>query len=350
MKKSLILPIKSAGALSLLLLLLSCNSKETAQQPAAVSVRTQKIIYDNNLYQQEYIGTVESENAVDISFLVPGNIEVMYAAEGQKVSKGQVLAKLNSATLKNSHDAASASLKQTQDAFKRLSAMYESSSLPEVQYVDVKTKVEQARASEAIAKKNLMDCVIYAPHSGVIGRRYLEPGANVMPGTPVYNIMDISSVKVRTAIPEGEISSMIQGAECRVEISALGDTAYNGKIVEKGVAANPVSHTYDIKIRIANPSGSIAPGMVCRTYLNNSSDTSGQSIIIPIKAVQVDFSGKRFVWIMSTENRALKKNVVLGSLSENGVKILEGLQQGDELITAGYQKISEGTLVAAVKN
>lgn len=340
---------KHIGILSCVFIFFSCSSKVEKTETKVVPVSVQQIESDESVYRQEYIGTVESENAVDVSFLVVGTIEQLNANEGQYVSKGQLLGRLNTISLKNAHELTLATLTQAEDAYKRMSAMYENKSLPEIQYIDVKTKLEQAKSSEAIARKNLQDCNLYAPQSGVIGRRHLEPGANVLPGTPVFNIMNIGSVKVKTAIPEGEISGIHAGTKCRVKIAALNDETFEGMIVEKGVAANPISHTYDIKIKLNNAAGKIMPGMVCKTYLDNSSTSKKGSIIVPIKSVQVDYSGKRFVWLKDKQNKAVYKEVTLGKLANNGVQITSGLQDGDELITAGYQNISKGSLVSVKK-
>lgn len=340
---------KHVGILSCMLILFSCSSKEEKTEAKPVLVSVQQIQSESSESQKEYIGTVESKNAVDVSFLAIGTIEQLYANEGQKVSKGQLLGRLNTASLKNAHELTLATLKQAEDAYKRMSAMYESKSLPEIKFIEIKTQVEQAKVSEAIARKNLRDGNLYSPQSGVVGRRYLEPGANVMPGNPVFNIMDISSLKVKAAIPEGEISAIHIGTKCLVKISALNDESFEGQVIEKSVAANPVSHTYDIKIKIDNAAGKIMPGMVCRTYLGDSGSSDKANIIVPIKAVMVDYSGKRFVWLKDKQNRAVYKEVTLGSLAENGVQIASGSQDGDELITAGYQNISNGTLVTVKK-
>ncbi|KUJ59506.1 cation transporter [Flavobacteriaceae bacterium CRH] len=344
MNKLTFISFQLLGILSIFLIF-SCTSKDTQKREDEIPVKIQTISSDIDSYPQEYIGTVESDKVVDVSFILPGTIEQMYAAEGQKVVKGQLLARLNITTQKNTHDLSVAALKQAQDAYKRLSSMYEDKSLPEIQFVEVKTKLEQARAGEEIARKNLQQCTIYAPQGGVVGKKFLETGANVMPGSPVFTIMNIDNVKIKAAIPEGEISDMQQGNKAKVIISALGDAVFEGKLIEKGVTANPVSHTYDIKLLVKNPSGRIVPGMVCRTYLGTTA--SKNSIIVPLTTVQVDYSGKRFVWLMNKDNKAVYKEVKLGSLSQNGVKITDGLQEGDDLITAGYQNISEGTIVKA---
>lgn len=350
MKQLRIHSIQTLAAFTATFFLVSCGgSKEEITETKAVSVQVHQIAYETHAYQQEYIGTVESENTLDVSFLAVGNIERMHVHEGQKVSKGQLLASLNTASLKSAHELTVASLKQAEDAYKRMSAMYENNSLPEIQYIDYKTKLEQAGASESIARKNLQDGQLYAPQSGVIGRRFVEPGANVMPGTPVYQIMDVSSIKVKVAIPENEVSFISIGSECNVTISALGNQTFRGKIIEKGVAANPISHTYDIKIQVANSSGRIMPGMVCKAYLDDAVTSDDGNIIIPLKAVQVDHSGKRFVWIKDKDNKAEYKEVIPGKLQGNGVTIKSGLNEGDELITEGYQHISEGVLLT-IKN
>lgn len=344
MNKLKFIPFQFLGVLSMLLLF-SCTSKDSPKKQEAVPVKIQRISSQTDSYPQEYIGTVESDKTVDVSFIIPGTIEQLYVSEGQKVAKGQLLARLNTTTQKNAHDLSLAALKQAQDAYRRLSSMYEDKSLPEIQFVDVKTKLEQARAGEEIARKNLQQCTIYAPQGGVVGRKFLEAGASAMPGSPVFTIMNIDNVKIKAAIPEGEISDMHEGNKAEVIISALGDAVFEGKLIEKGVTANPVSHTYDIKLLVKNPSGRIVPGMVCRTYLG--SDALKSSITVPLTAVQVDYSGKRFVWLMNKDSKVVYKEVKLGSLSQNGVKITEGLQEGDHLITAGYQNISEGTIVKA---
>ncbi|MFD2962335.1 MULTISPECIES: efflux RND transporter periplasmic adaptor subunit [Olivibacter] len=337
------------GVLFAIGILASCKQKTENTEASSIPVKTLHISQNKLSAQQEYIGTVESENTVDVSFLVLGTVERMFVTEGQKVSKGQILASLNKSSLQSAYNMTAASLKQAEDAHKRMTAMYQSGSLPEIKYIEIQTQLEQAKANEAIARKNLGDGTVHAPQSGVISRRYVEPGASVMPGTPIYQIMDIGTVKVKVAIPENEISLINTGSACEIKIAALNNETFQGTVIEKGVSANPISHTYDIKIKINNASGKIMPGMVGKAYLINSSVNDESTILVPVKAVQVDHTGKRFVWLKNKEGKALYKEVTLGRLHGNGVVIESGLQEGDELITEGYQNIGNGTSVI-VKN
>lgn len=327
----------------------ACSAnKEDKNEERRVPVKVQVISSENSSYKQEYIGSVEGENAVDISFQTGGNIEQVYFHEGQSVQKGQLLARLNTISLQSMYDASKATLNRAQDAYNRLTVLHDNNSLPEIQYVEVKTALEQAQSAEQIARKGLSDCNLYAPFSGIVSKRYLDAGANVMPGSPVYNLVTINTVKVKIAIPEREISALRVGQACTIKISALDDSSFNGKIVEKGISAHPVSHTYDIKVQIVNKDSRIMPGMVCKAYLSNDRTSTGNTfsdIVVPLKSVQLDASGKHFVWLKDSQDKAVYKEVVLGKLIGNGVTIVGGLKDGDKLITEGYQNISPGSVV-----
>ncbi|WP_010253432.1 efflux RND transporter periplasmic adaptor subunit [Myroides injenensis] len=323
---------------------ISCDKKQKEQENKAVNVTTQKLSLGTEQKEEEYIGTVNSDLAVDVSFLVYGKIDKMYLQEGDYVQKGQLMASLDPSTLKNAHNLTLAALNQAKDAYNRMSAMYESKSIPEIQYVEYKTKLDQAKSSEAIALKNLNDGNLYAHQSGMISEKYVEAGANVVTGTPVYQIVDINMVKVKIAVPEKEISSIKKGMKCNVIVSALGNKSFEGVVVEKGVAANPISHTYDIKVQVNNADGQLLPGMVTKVYLNKGGEESLQ-LAIPLKSVQVDHTGKRYVWVKTAENKAEYREITLGKFVGNGVLVESGLKDGEYLITEGYQNISNGVEV-----
>ncbi|MBP8742515.1 MAG: efflux RND transporter periplasmic adaptor subunit [Acidaminococcaceae bacterium] len=318
-------------------------NKGEKSEERKIPVKVQVIESVNDSYKQEYIGSVEGESAVDISFQTGGNIEQVYFQEGESVQRGQILARLNTTSLQSMHDASKASLNQAQDAYNRLTVLYDNNSLPEIKYIEVKTALEQAQSAERIAGKGLSDCNLYAPFSGIVSRRYLDAGANVMPGSPVYNLVTINTVKVKIAIPEREISFLEVGQSCTVKISALDNSLFDAKIVGKGISAHPISHTYDLKARIVNKDSRIMPGMVCKAYLSNSEST--ERIVIPLKSVQIDAFGKHFVWLKGSHDKALYREVALGKLISNGVVIEKGLQKGDVLITEGYQNISPNSKV-----
>ncbi|MBB4046292.1 efflux RND transporter periplasmic adaptor subunit [Bacteroides reticulotermitis] len=332
--------------LGIAFMMYGCSSeKRNEGEGKRITVKTTTIGYTSSEVRREYIGEVEGENEVDVSFQVNGNIEKVYVQEGQSVQKGQLLARLNTTSLQSIYDAAKSTLVRAQDAYDRLSILYKNNSLPEIKYVEVQTALEQSRSAERLARKNLSECSVYAPFSGLINKRYVEAGTNVLPGSPIYNLVSIHTVKVKVAIPEQEISGMKNGQTCHVKISALNNESFDGVIVEKGVSAHPVSHTYNIKVKLANKNLDIMPGMVCKVYVSGNPVADSRYMLIPLRAAQLDRDGKHFVWLKDKENKVIRQEIVLGRLVGNEVVVTQGLQEGDLLITEGYQHVSPGITV-----
>ncbi len=318
-----------------------CSSGTGAAGPErAVPVKTMIVAAgEQGAAGREYVGVVEEESATALSFPVQGTVTSLTANEGQRVRQGQVLARLDERNLQSVYNGAQASLGQAEDAMKRLQMLYDNGSLPEIKYVEAQTKLEQARSMEQVARKNLEDSRLAAPFGGVIGKRSVEAGENVLPGQAIYTLLKTDVVKVKIPVPENEIAGIAPGREARIAVAALSGKTYDGTVKEKGVTANPVSHTYEVKIPLPNPGGELMPGMVCRVTLDG--DSSARAIVLPNRAVQVTGRGERFVWCVR-DGKAVLVLVTVGALTRGGVVIEGGLTGGEEVITDGYQKVSEG--------
>lgn len=328
-------------------LLSGCERRnDTVATAKIIPVKVQEIARVDNLSRQNYVGTVKESFALSLSFSGTGTVERVLASEGQKVSKGQLLAVLSSGTAKNSYDVTLSTLKQAQDAYDRMKPLYEKGSITEIKFIEVETGLEKAKSMEAIARRNLEDTKLYAPFAGVIAKRSVEEGENVMPGVSAFKIVSIDDIDVKVSIPEKEISEIRTGQTATVLVSALNDKQYEGTVDKKGIEANPVTHTYDIDIRVKNPQAQLMPGMVCKVFL--AGHTPQSHIIIPNKAVQVSPDGKRFVWLADGDT-ATRRFITTGPLSEFGVTVINGLNPGDRLITEGGSKVSEGMKVSIIQ-
>jgi RND family efflux transporter MFP subunit len=197
---------------------------------------------------------------------------------------------------------------------------------------------------EAIAKKSVEDCNLYAPMNGVIAKRSVEEGVNVMPGLSVFKLVLMNEVNINVPVPENEIGDIKTGQPAKITVSALGNREYKGTVDHKGVEAKPVSHTYAIKIRTGNPQSELMPGMVCKVSLQNAED---KKVIIPNKSVQIAPDNKKFVWI-AEGNAAARRFITVGLLSDYGIIVENGLSEGDRLIVEGSNKISEGMKISII--
>ncbi|MCS2583086.1 efflux RND transporter periplasmic adaptor subunit [Bacteroides sp. BFG-551] len=239
----------TVGVLATMLLGGGCSSSPKEATENVITVHTVTISGTSFSSPYHYVGTLEEETGASISFKVQGNVQRIYVNEGQKVAKGALLAQVDTETLQQSYNAAKASYEQAEDAIRRMKLLYDNQSLSEVKYVEAQTNVEQSKSMYEIAKQNLKDARLVAPVAGVIGRKSIEVGENVMPGQTAFSLLDIRSVKVKIAVPEREMAHLPVHAEAQIEIPALSDARYSGKIIEKGVVADGATHTYEVKIR-----------------------------------------------------------------------------------------------------
>lgn len=326
--------------LGMLLLLNGCTGKKGAEKAPAVPVRTTVAAQEKGQAEQEYVGVVEEERSSVISFPVPGTVETMYAEEGQRVRKGELLAALNTANSISTYAAAKAQLAQAEDAMRRVQMMYDNRSIPEIKYIDIRTQLEKARSAEAIAGKNLADSRLTAPFSGVIGRKSVESGENVLPSQPVYTLLKIDDVKVRVSVPEKEIRAILKNQQATLSIPALDGAAYEGSVEELGVVADPVSHSYTVRIRVRNRNGELLTGMVCDVAVRSAANDVPGTFVLPSKCVQTT-GGREFVWRV-VEGKPVRQVVTTGRVTAHGVEITTGLKGGEEIVTEGYQYIYEG--------
>lgn len=323
---------------SIVLMATGCEQQKVREEHP-VKVKVMKVQPETFNGEQEFSGTVEESSGSTLSFPVAGTVQQIRVVAGQRVTKGELIAVLDEAALRSTHEAASALLTQAEDAYQRMKQLYDAGSLPEIQWVEAQSKLRQAQSAEAISKKNLADGRLYAPFSGVISEKSVEVGHNVMPGQPVVRLVTINQVKVCVSIPENEISHIHTGQPVHVSVSALDGKTFSGKIVEKGITAHPLSRSYDVKALIDNPSGELMPGMICSLNIVNGENRT--AIILPTSVIQTDDCNRTFLWV-NNKGKAQKKTVQTGMLTRNGVVILSGISTGDEVIVEGQQKVSEG--------
>lgn len=325
-----------------------CSHQEpvkTAIIKKDISVQVEKPVIYDGIIQAEYSGVVEAQKTTVLSFATLGTITEILVEEGQQVKKGQLLAHLNAATAQNAYDAALASQKQAEDAYKRMKPMKENGTLPEIKWVEVETGLSQAKSSVAIALKNITDCNLYAPANGVIGKRNAQPGMNVAPSVSVLELLAIQTVYVKIPVPENEISLFKNGEKAHITINAI-DKSVIGTIKSIGVTADILSHTYPVKIEVQNTAADIKPGMVCA--VSTSSKDKHTGILISNKALQQDADGNQYLYT-EQNGKAARVNVKTISLIGNRVLVQGDIPQNANIIISGQQKLSNGAGVQIVK-
>ena len=239
---------------------------------------------------------------------------------------------------------AEAQMIQANDALERYKMLHDNGSLPEVKWVEVQSKVAQAQSQLEVAKKNLADCRLTAPVSGIIGKKLIGAGETALPSQAVVSILDISTVKVKVAVPEAEVGGINATTPTSILVEAINGSYQGGKI-EKGVQADALTHTYDIRINVANGDRKLLPGMVANVRFVSEGSQAIGSKMIPVTAVQKKSDGSLFVWTVGKDSTAHRTTVTIGQTQGNYVSVIDGLGIGDRIATEGYQKLSENTKV-----
>ena len=291
-----------------------------------------------------YSGSLQESSSTAVSFSVPGTVKSVHVAEGKRVMKGSLVATLDESSAKNALEIATALKSQAEDARARMEKLYQNKSISEIQWMEVESKYKQAVASEKLAQKNLDDCKLYAPATGIVSEKMLEVGQNVMPGVPVFKIVDVAKIKARAFVPEKEIGAIHIGDAAQITIGALDNKTYDGKITNKGISANVLSRTYEIEAEIANKDKSLLPGMLAEISLTKKDSVSG--VAIPASAILLDERNRTFAWTVS-KGRAARRDVDVVLNNAGGDVLVHGLENGDSVIVRGMQKVGRNTLVVA---
>lgn len=332
------------AAFMLLALATGCSKKKEAVADPVIPVKVMQVSTNGGVSGNHYVGTIEEVTGTQVSFEVPGNIRSLSVDEGDHVVRGQVLGTVDPATLREAYKAQHAQAEQARDAYRRFRNLHKEGTVSDIKWVEIESKLSQAVAAEQMAKEQLGKTTMYAPFSGVIARKIADVGMNVLPGQTVFKLVTLNQVYVTFAVPESEVSSVQRGGTARFVVSALENQVFTAKITDIGVAADPLSHTYKVKAVLNNPGSRLMPGMVCDVQLEGRLNNINHWVVIPVSCVQLDADNRRFVWVVQG-GKAYQRYITTGDFTDNGVIVNSGLTDGEELITDGAQKVSDGMKV-----
>jgi RND family efflux transporter MFP subunit len=283
---------------------------------------------ENILVQPEYQGTLVSLNV----------------KAGQRVSKGQVLGRIDDAGLSQQVASLENQYALAKTTFERQKNLWNQKIGSEIQYLQAQTQMISAQRSVAQIKAQLAKTVIRAPFSGTIDEVFVEKGQVVAPSAQgLMRIVNLSNMYVSTSVPETYIGKLKVGTEVDVLLTSLGKT-YKGKVRQIGNFVNPSNRSFGIEVSVPNPENLLRPNQVANLKITDY--VSKNTIVVPTNVIQEDGEGNKFVYtaINASEKTGTAKKVVvkLGQSSNNVTEILSGLSNNDVIVTEGMNTISDG--------
>jgi len=322
-------------------LLWSCvheKKAETSSDPQIILSEVKEVKSSGDLH---YSGSIEPFQSIPLTFQTNGIVQKVLVNEGDVVRQGQLLATVDKTDAQSMYEITLSKYKQAKDAYKRLKEVHDNGSLPDVKWVEMETNLQQAESSLEISKNNLKKSNLYAPVSGIIGKRNIDPGMNSIGNTfSPLEIVKIESVYVKIAVSENEIAKIKKGLRAGFTVSALGNKTYEGTVTNVGVVADRISRTYEVKILVSNKNMEMKPGMVCDVNLGITPDKN--MLAVPYSAVDADSDNHRFVYVVDEKTKKVHKRIIqTGNYQNNEIEVLSGLSLGEKVVSEGKQKLSD---------
>jgi len=332
-----------------LYMVFACNPKEnhdSLPSTKPIIVTTVTVKKEKVVTSLRYSGTVEAYQSIPLNFQITGTVEKVLVEAGDVVQKGQLLATLGLTDAKNMYEITLSQYQQAKDAYDRLKSVHDKGSLPEIKWVEMESKLEQAQSSLNLAKNNLDKCNLFAPVNGMVGRRNIEPGMSSISITSApLELVDIRQVYVKISVPENEVPKIVKGMKSGFTVSALDEKEFAGKVANISPVADRISRTYEAKILVQNPGFALKPGMVCDVKMETT--MAKELVLVPYQSVSKDSENRVFVFLVDAgAKRARKQIIKTGQYQDAGLEVISGLEPGQVIVNGGKEKLSDNSLIA----
>ncbi len=310
---------------------------------------------------RSFSGVAEAGQESSLSFKVAGTVSRVEVAVGAEVTTGRLLAALDASDYElRVREAEAAALqagaqaRSAQSEYERVRSLYENQNASKSDLDRARGQAESAAAAAEVAqrrvdqaRRQLSYTRLTAPRNGLISQVLVDPGENVSAGQRIAVLSAGDRVEVRVAVPEVLISLIEPGASVSVRLDALPDRTFGARVTEVGVTAS-AGTTYPVEVTLDTAEPSIRPGMAARVDFTLPTADSSRAFLLPSVSVGEDADG-RFVYVVEPAGDGVgivrRRPVEVGDLRAQGIEVVAGLQGGEQVITAGTRRVSDGLTV-----
>jgi len=309
------------------------NNKKGDKKPP-ISVNGSVIFEEDYANNLSLSGSIEANENVEIRSEVSGLVEKIYFTEGQTVSKGQVLVKVNDIELRAQLLQAKTKQNLAAENERRAKLLLQKEAISQEEYEIASAEYQSLMAQTQLIQAQLSKTSIKAPFSGKIGLRNISPGTYVTPSLLITNLVNISKLKITFSIPEKYASQIQNNAIITFKVAGYTDQ-FSAKIYAIEPSIDSATRTLQVKALTDNANQKLYPG----TYANVElpMNVVKNAILIPSEAVIPVQNGKKV--FVSKNNLATEVLITTDTRTEKSVLVLDGLKKGDTLITTGIMSL-----------
>jgi len=342
-----------AGLFMLIGWVLSGNKKKNEEKTAVaarinayVSVKTGQVKKADMALDYVANGNFEAAQQLDLSAENSGRVVQVLVSEGARVKRGQVLAIVNTDQLSVDLESAEAAYQNALKDKQRYESAFQTGGVTRQQLDQATLALSNAEARVAQSRIRIADAKVKSSIDAVVNKRYIEPGAVVAPGTRMFELVNVSRLKLKITVNEGLVSRLKSGDEVEVRASVYPDKKFLGKITFIAARADQALN-FPVEIEIVQNEGQLLRAGMYGTALFNFPQ-QGDGIMIPRGAFVGSVSSNE-VFVMNADSTASIRKVVAGAVIGDRVEILQGLEEDETVITSGQINLSEGSKVMPVE-
>ncbi len=339
-------------SLCVLLVLASCGSEDSsnvqnvADTDTLVTIPVEAGLAERGSVSAYYstTATLEAEDEADVVAKTNGIIREIFVEEGTNVSAGRPLLQLDDSQYKLEVERADANVKRLESDFNRNKAMFEQNMVSAEVFDRAKYEYESQKATLELAKLNLEYTTVRAPISGVVSERMVRTGNMVVPNQAVFRVTTMDPLKAILHLPEHEMQKIKAGQPVLMEIDAVPGVTFQGSVERVSPVVDRATGTFRVVALVRDQQNRLKPGMFARVRVVY--DTREQTLVIPKLAV-INDGGRNSVYVVN-DSLVQKKSVTLGYANGTKVEVINGLVDGDVVITVGHNSLRDSTRVEII--
>ncbi|MDW5289309.1 efflux RND transporter periplasmic adaptor subunit [Formosa sp. PL04] len=315
-------------------------------------VTTVKAASENFIHYLELQGSVQTKQNIVIYPEMSGILKDVFVKEGQRVTKGQALARIDDGGLEQQVAQMEIQLALAETTFERQKRLWDQKIGSEIQFLQAKSSYEAQEQSVNQLKSQLAKTTVVAPFTGVIDDIITDQGSVVMPGqSQLIRIVNLKDMYIETEVPENYITDVVEGKAVKVEFPVLG-TSVDTKVRQASNFINPANRTFKVEIAVPNKDGNIKPNLTAKLKINDY--TSENAVLIPLSIISENANGEQYIYIVKNkneENEAVAERVIIKTGKTQGdiIEVLSGIEANSEIINEGARSVRDGQTVKVIK-
>ncbi|MCB0725026.1 MAG: efflux RND transporter periplasmic adaptor subunit [Ignavibacteriae bacterium] len=332
--------------IALIFTLTSCgDDKQEEVQKNIPFVKDTIITTQEFIESYSIVGVLIPYESAALSPEQGGKIVYLGVDKGDRVRRGQVIARINQSLDYASYQQAVANYNLALSEYERTQRLYENGVATEQQFTNAKLNLDIAETTVDLARSKLPLTVVRSPINGIVSAKNMNLGEMGSPGNPIVEIVNVSRVKVSVGVPERYMTDISRGSTVKLTFGVFPGEEFNGTVDYVSPTINETNRTFDVEVVLENPDQKFKPQMSVNVEVTTKRVPNA---IVLNQGQIIDYGDAKYIFV-NENGIAKKREITLGGSNGNDVQVISGLKPGDHLIYEGYQSLADGDEIKVIE-